>query len=649
MIEIEFLDQSRLTDDLVESVVGDFPSCWNVVLPPGFGEERLSEQLGRKLRAHARQPYVAIQGADAVNSTIADFVRALHWQWSEKPTAPKRLHPSATTALDYLLRWTRERERPVVLVLKRFHKVLDSLDKWVLGKLSTEEEARRLRTITISPLPYSDLKKRWESKKHYFTTSEYGRTHAKRVVEPRTREELSEVCRSLNYVIPQDLVDLASKISGGYPEAMGKVLEWWLSRGSPPLRPQVRKELLEYASGLLETFVTWLDPLEDGKFRDCVIDLYHGVDTEQARDAFRKHPWRDVVLDKDGLRSEALGLAALGAALREDRGALTTQSRWYEITDRTLLLYERRQYESVARILGSTDTSSLLPHDRLLRLHADIMRLITGDEGESHLGEDTDSRRLRKAMQDATQLLESGAFPITSGDRSKIESRYSQLEEMAKAINSTGSVKTRLRGRLVDILAGVAGPKHREMRTCLLLLLVKYEAGKAVAGDGSACQFVLFLPEQIFRIWAFWGLGLDYYHAPTGCEDIWENVERAWPSVHGPVRRASPGRGFPSLPVFAYFALATWDRSRCDESIPAPEPTYKDLETALSEFDAVRTGRSHGYFQTNRRERDNFFSLIDRWLNCLLQVCPVKVVREELLSVIEPLPVVSANGMVRWE
>ena len=77
----------------------------------------------------------------------------------------------------------------------------------------------------------------------------------------------------------------------------------------------------------------------------------------------------------------------------------------------------------------------------------------------------------------------------------------------------------------------------------MLLLLVKYEVAKVIAGDGAACQFALFLPEQIFRTWAYWTLSLNYYAAPEGREDVWEAVERAWPSSRGQVRRPDPQGG----------------------------------------------------------------------------------------------------------
>ncbi len=648
MIEVDFRNKGPLIGELVTSVVGDYPSCWNVVLPPSFGEELFAEALGRALRASPSRPRVAIQGADITNPSIGDFIRDVHWKWSEERDPPKRLHASANVALDMLLDWSRHSERPLVLVLKRFHKVLDCLDKWVLGKLSTEEESRRLRTITISPLPYSDLKKRWESHNHYFTTSDYGRTHARKNVEPLPASDLVSACQALCPRIPDSVISFVAKLTGGYPEPMSKLLEWWLSHARPQLRPDIRGELLNYASNLLVNFVEWLDPLEEGVYRDHVIDIYHGVDIDNARDAFRNHPWRDVVLDEDGLRAEALGAAALRIAIGPASAVQTQRSRWYEMSERSVQLYERQQYESAFRVLEMPERGRLKPHDELLKYHSQIMRLIAGGDGDDHLGEDTNYRRLKDALQHASDLLQKGSLGISQAEQQKIQGRYRQLYEIADAIDATSAVDGPFKGRIVDILAGFAGEAHRNPRAAVLLLLVKAAIGAAIAGDASACQFALALPEQVFRVWALWKLSVDYYKAPSDLAHIWELLEKRWPSTHGDLVRAVPNMPIPSFFIFAHFAIAKWQRLPSEEQMSAPETTFNDLMASLSAYSAVRTGKSHGLFRTSKRERDNYFALIERWLTALLAACPNGTNRDELLEVVEPLPLVDVNGFVRW-
>jgi hypothetical protein len=498
VIEVRFHNEEQLVDQIVNDLVGAHPSCWNVVLPPGFGEELLAGELARRLRSHSRRPRLAVRGADNTNASIGAFVRSLHWQWAEVDRPPRRLDKSADLYLDMLLAELRGSDRPIILILKRFHKVLDNLNEWVLGKLREEEQARRLHTITLTPLPYAHLKRRWESQQHYFSTSDYGDSrHLQVTVEPPTAAEIVALCQPLE--ISDAVADFARKLTGGYPEALAALLEWWVKQDQPGLAPKVRGQMLELARDQLGVFVEWLDPLQDGHYRDQIINLYHGVDAEQAREVLHGHPWKDVVLDQDGLRAEALGAAALKAALSAAGNQESLRSPWFKVAERARRLYERRQYETVLRVLDTAQDNHLGPQDRLLQLHAKIMRELAGGEGVDHFGEDTDCKKLRLALRSARDLLAKAEIPLADGDKQKIEGRYRQLEQVADAIVAAGSIRGRLQKRLVDILAGFAGPAHANPRSAALVLLLKLEAGRAIAGDASACQFALPLPEQIFR------------------------------------------------------------------------------------------------------------------------------------------------------
>src|SRR5262249_61718441 len=125
---------------------------------------------------------------------------------------------------------------------------------------------------------------------------------------------------------------------------------------------------------------------------------------------------------------------------------------------------------------------------------------------------------------------------------------------VAQSVVAAAKVHGAFQTRLVDILAGFAGEQHRDPRGAALLLLIKFEAGKAVAGDGSACQFVLSMPEEVFRVWALWKLGLNFYAAPAAKDVAWGAVEATWPKARGQVQRPEAGQQFPSLYAFGYFA-----------------------------------------------------------------------------------------------
>src|SRR5262245_8072781 len=148
---IGFKDQEELLNRVVEDLLHpQFPSCWNFVLPPGFGNIPFAEQLERRLEADGRRPLVALLAPDTVADPAA-FVRSLHRRWIRAASALPEPAPDEpdNIALESLLSSAAAVGQPVVLILQRFHKILDNLQDWVLGLLRNQEQAYRLRTVTI--------------------------------------------------------------------------------------------------------------------------------------------------------------------------------------------------------------------------------------------------------------------------------------------------------------------------------------------------------------------------------------------------------------------------------------------------------------------------------------------------------------------
>src|SRR5262249_30072088 len=125
-------------------------------------------------------------------------------------------------------------------------------------------------------------------------------------------------------------------------------------------------------------------------------------------------------------------------------------------------------------------------------------------------------------------------------------------------------------------------------------------------------------------------------------------VDQQWREGTELVRRTGSRQEFSSFFAFAFFALARWQIRFPEGPPPAPETTFANLQSALSTYENVRTGRAHAVYRTSKRERDAYFDLIDRWLTAALSVCPDPVARDELLDLTEPLPAVSPNGVVFW-
>ena len=79
----------------------------------------------------------------------------------------------------------------------------------------------------------------------------------------------------------------------------------------------------------------------------------------------------------------------------------------------------------------------------------------------------------------------------------------------------------------------------------------------------------------------------------------------------------------------------------------APEPDFQSLDRTQSILEG-RNDSAHALSMTNSKFRLKYFDLIDRWLGSLFHACPERVSREELLAIIEPLPIVDEDGSVVW-
>ena len=120
-------NQNQLVDEVVACLIHPtYPTSWNLVVPPGFGEDALSEQIVIKLRALEPKPFVAVVSSDSIQNVTA-YVRQLHRQWSATCPIAQPIPDEAADILLQNLLGVLPTERPVIQVLKRFHKILDSL------------------------------------------------------------------------------------------------------------------------------------------------------------------------------------------------------------------------------------------------------------------------------------------------------------------------------------------------------------------------------------------------------------------------------------------------------------------------------------------------------------------------------------------
>ena len=77
-----------------------------------------------------------------------------------------------------------------------------------------------------------------------------------------------------------------------------------------------------------------------------------------------------------------------------------------------------------------------------------------------------------------------------------------------------------------------------------------------------------------------------------------------------------------------------------------PVEGFPELRSVFTSNEQLRNPLAHSYCFTSRKEREQFFLVADRWLNCVLSVCPAQTTRNDLIELIEPLPLLSRDGEV---
>jgi hypothetical protein len=625
----KLVEHETLTSELVADVLHpDFGTSCLVVIPPCFGATELASLIAHGIAAHPSSPPVASISPDAVPDGEG-YVATLIAQWGERAVIPRR---ETTESLEMFVRRVMAvgtSQRPLVQVVERFHKILDCIDPWLLGLMRTEEQSRRLRSIVLCPYPYDEIKRRWERIGVKLTVSNYGDKHVIRRVQMPSPDMVRT--RLLPFGIPDHILQHLMVVSGAYPEILASLLEFWVREGRPEqltnkLRLAVREHAVSHAAGVIRI----LDVPGSTFYLERLIDLHFGIGRE-AQQYLSQHPWAPFLLDADGnLRSECLGLAALRFWL----GGMNSQWPGRSLpvlSHRARELYESGQYGAAAQSVDSI--SGEIPASlEVLTLHSKIMTALFGQSGEETAGENTEWPAVLEGIRAARRRLDRD--DIDAGWRGIAESRWGELETVATKVCE---VRHWGQARVVDALAGmISGHWTTSNWTALLLIILSVESGRAIRGNVSAIRAVLPIPEQIYRLWAFWRFRLNYYEAPN-LSHVWDIVVAAWP--YEKPAQPKEGGSFQSFELFAYVGMALHLQSG---SGSAPEVDWQNLRKALSHLE-IRRDAAHAIVLSDSRRRQRYFELVDRWVEVLFQACPETVVRDELLAVIDPLPLLDPD------
>jgi len=182
-----------------------------------------------------------------------------------------------------------------VFVIKRFHKILDVLDKAVLSDLREAERSGLIRTVVITPYPHAELKDRWRRRGHVFTVSDYGDSHSQWTPRPLEAEEATafgDACE-----VERCIAEEAWELSGGIPEPLADAVGYAMRRRMTELSRENRRSLRAVVEASLRRFVRWLDAPPDRGVRQAVVDLSYGINAGRATIILSRHPWSGVLLE----------------------------------------------------------------------------------------------------------------------------------------------------------------------------------------------------------------------------------------------------------------------------------------------------------------------------------------------------------------
>jgi hypothetical protein len=621
---IAFANQDCLADKIARSLTAPENSgSWQVILPPGFANEQsFVDQLLTAIRQRSGNCLVACVHADSVQGRD-DYARLLARNWGIPV-------PSGSSDTLQALLGRLSSHRPGIQVLTHFHKIVRTLDAQVLGDLRESEQgpARRLRTVTLTPLPYAELKERWRSQGVAFSVSDYGDTHHREDPVPQPSTALRSQLQQFGF--PERLIGFSLCVTGGFPAPLQAMLDRWHAEQKPAPTPSVCEILRQSAEERLQRFAAWLDREGESRYCAYVCDLYHGLEVDNARIHLQLHPWRRVLLGPDGLLSEGMGACAAKrlAILAQQK---PDESVSHDLWRRARTLYYLGRYREADRLVSSAPGLMLRPHLRLLVLHAKIMDAITGAVTEGSPA-DADWKAIVALLQ---QAKSEGDKTI---DAVLLAPRYQELSTFANDMVSAIKLGRRVVDNLVGMQSTISAPE-----SAALLLTLCLAAGERMAGPSAALKLVLELPEQVFRCWAFVSLGVNFYKTPEGCDEVWALADQEWKkrgTERGDLARSRPSEIFPSFSAFAYFVHA--QQSLRGGGL-APEPDFDALDRSLSGF-GTRNRFAHAVATANDRERNKYFSLIQRWLDAFCAACPNGPNRSEIGARADPLPLIAEDG-----
>jgi len=620
-----------LVDKVVENLLNEVSEVsYTLTVPPGFGERFVPQQIVGELKSSTKNPRVAFIALDEISS-VDELLCQIGEQWSES-NAWRKKHRSLGEVLSYF----RDGDRQNIVVMSRFHKLLDFADEAILQSLRDAENATDIKTVVVSVYPLDWIKAEWESKNRALKLSDFGYEHSDRCCEKIPLSEfISQYSTHRDTSIPVELIKKSFSWAGGVPQHVNEIIEYWIDQGYKELSPKIETDLLSVAKRKASRFAKMLDKENDSKFLDLVVEAYMPPVNEIALNQFKIHPWGRLFVDENGLCSDALGECCVDQRIRH---AINTYDENDPYTRQIYLAkdaYNRNQFSEASKLLESCADTINQTSISLLLQHSRIMDAFVGR------GVDADWKSVIRLVGDARKIVEKSDIKTT--DKRRLEIRYDELIELSKTVLEAHKGGSR---RIVDSLTA-SDDCPESARAALTLLLLQLESAKSTRGNTEAISKAISMPEQIYRVWANWALNLDYNCVPNDSAN-WEKTSNNWAAVKkSELRIPKAGGKFPGFAVFAFYCVAKLAESASEElKNHAPFPDIDSLKKNQFVFD-WRNDPAHASVVFDTKNRNKYLQLTEDWFGKLCQVFPPACLEVDDLHLnVRPLPVVSENQAV---
>jgi len=598
---------------------------FTLVVPPGFGEAFVPSELKKRLERDRPDIPIAFVKCDSINDKQALFSTVCN-QWCPGIDA------SGFISLSQVVKASLGAHPRRVLILSRFHKLLDHVDSSVLVELRDLEQAGDIRTVVCCIYSLSWIKREWRERGHSLLSSDYGDVHT---VYPYQLPAEGEIRQRLRSEMPMSLISSIIAWTGGVPEHVDAVAKLWRDLGCPNAASSIDDQLRNAAIEKSDAIARQLDETHESRFLDVVVDLWLPPGNSSAARKLTPHPWANFLISDTDIASEAIGEACFRIKTQRMLKLTVGNDPIGERLRFAKSAYDRRQFAQAHEISAGLVKLDQSPETVILEQHSAIMNCLVSS------GIDVDWSEVHAIVVSAASVV-ADVIPRPT-DRQRLNDRY---KDLATLCGTVSRMQTRLKGsrRIVDTLSKDISTQS----AALAILFLAYSNAEATRSCTEAVTKVMALPEQIFRVWALWKLNLDYDFVPSGHTDTWEIASKQWKAIRGgtlsvPVAE-SPFSGFV---VFSFFTVALV-QNHPDFCEHAPIPSFEALSKKQFVFD-WRNDPAHAVAVFSRKNRDKFLAEVKDWLECL---CHASTESDVSLGAIQdifsPLPLLEGERL-RWQ